>query len=89
MLDFDFMEDWEIIEYTKPKTPKEKELLKIAYKNLGELTTINRLSEFLSMGKSTIYKALAERKLISYKAGSKNLILTKTILNIVDSDEEK
>ena len=88
MINFDFMEDWEIIEGTKPKNPKEEEFLKIAYKTLGELTTIKKLSEFLGMGKSTIYKALSERKLIAYKTGNKNLILTKTILNIISSDEE-
>lgn len=88
MINFDFMTDWEIIEGTKPKNPKEEEFLKIAYRNLGELTTINRLSKFLGMGKSTIYKALSERKLIAYKTGNKNLILTKTILNIITSNEE-
>ena len=88
MINFDFMTDWEIIEGTKPKNPKEEEFLKIAYRNLGELTTINRLSKFLGMGKSTIYKALSERKLIAYKTGNKNLILTKAILNIKTSNEE-
>lgn len=86
--EFDFMEEKEILDFAKPRNCNEKELLEILYKNLGEVTTIKKLCKFLNLSESHIYKALEERKLVAYKTGSKNLILTKTILNMVRSREE-
>lgn len=87
-MNFDFLTDEEILKNAKPKDFRERELLKIALENLGEFTTIKKLGEFFNLSQSYIYKSMEERKLISYKSGSKTLIMTKSILNIIHSRDE-
>ena len=87
-MNFDFLSDEEILKNAKPRDFREEELLKMTIENLGEFTTIKKLGEFFGLSQSYIYKSMEERKLIAYKSGSKTLILTKSVLNIIHSREE-
>lgn len=87
MKDFSFLTDEQIIEEAKAKSYREKILLKDLTSKFGELITVQELSDYLKVSKANIYRAIEERKLISYKAGSKILIYTKTILNHVRGND--
>ena len=87
MKDFSFLTDKEIIEEAKPKSYREKILLRDLTEKFGELITVQELCDYLKVSKANIYRAIEERKLISYKAGSKILIYTKTVLNHVRGND--
>lgn len=87
MKDFSFLTDEQIIAAAKPNNYREKILQENLLKKFGELITVQELSEYLKVSKANIYRAIDERKLISYKAGSKILIYTKTVINHVRGND--
>lgn len=88
MKDFSFLTDEEIIKEAKAKSYREEIILKDITSKFGELITVQELADYLKASKASIYRAIEERKLISYKAGSKILIYTKTVLNHVRGNDD-
>lgn len=84
---FEFLSDEEIFKRAKPNTVAEKQLLKTLLENLGEISTIKEICKFLKISERTVYNAMEERKIIVYKIGMKNLIYTKSLLNIIRERE--
>ncbi len=80
---FDFLTDEEIFSNATPKTFSEEQLLNLMLEKLGEIATIQEVCEFLKVSETHIYKAMEERKIIVFKTGKKNLIFTKSLLNII------
>ena len=84
---FDFLSDEEIFARTEPSTVAERQLLKTLLENLGEISTIKEICKFLKISERYIYNAIEERKIIVYKAGMKNLVYTKSLLNVIRERE--
>lgn len=84
---FEFLSDEEIFTRAEPNTVAEKQLLKTLLENLGEISTIKEICKFLKISERTVYNAMEERKIIVYKIGMKNLIYTKSLLNIIRERE--
>lgn len=84
---FEFLSDEEIFTRAKPNTVAEKQLLKTLLENLGEISTIKEICKFLKISERTVYNAMEERKIIVYKIGMKNLVYTKSLLNIIRERE--
>lgn len=84
---FEFLSDEEIFTRADPNTVAEKQLLKTLLENLGEISTIKEICKFLKISERTVYNAIEERKIIVYKIGMKNLVYTKSLLNIIRERE--
>ncbi len=84
---FEFLSDEEIFTRAEPNTVAEKQLLKTLLENLGEISTIKEICKFLKISERTVYNAMEERKIIVYKIGMKNLVYTKSLLNIIRERE--
>lgn len=84
---FDFLSEKEIIEMASPKGYAEEIFLNKALKELGENTTVEKMAKYLNVSKCTIYRAIEDRKLLNFKVGSKNIVMTRTILNIVEKKD--
>lgn len=84
---FEFLSDEEIFTRAEPNTVAEKQLLKTLLENLGEISTIKEICKFLKISERTVYNAIEERKIIVYKIGMKNLVYTKSLLNIIRERE--
>lgn len=84
---FEFLSDEEIFTRAEPNTVAEKQLLKTLLENLGEISTIKEICKFLKISERTVYNAMEERRIIVYKIGMKNLIYTKSLLNIIRERE--
>lgn len=84
---FEFLSDEEIFTRAEPNTIAEKQLLKTLLENLGEISTIKEICKFLKISERTVYNAMEERKIIVYKIGMKNLVYTKSLLNIIRERE--
>lgn len=84
---FEFLSDEEIFAMAEPNTVAEKQLLKTLLENLGEISTIKEICKFLKISERTVYNAMEERRIIVYKIGMKNLIYTKSLLNIIRERE--
>ena len=81
-LTFDFMTNREILQIAEPKDDLEKLILEKAMKELGEVTTVDKLVNYLGLSTSFVRRAINSRKLVTYKVGRKVFILTRSILNI-------
>lgn len=81
------MEKWrtdeEILQMATPKGFADKKLLEIAKKNFGEFATTKEICDYFKISKSYVYQAIEDRLLIVFKAGTKNLIFTPTLTNII------
>lgn len=84
---FEFLSDEEIFTRAEPNTVAEKQLLKTLLENLGEISTIKEICKLLKISERTVYNAMEERRIIVYKIGMKNLIYTKSLLNIIRERE--
>lgn len=84
---FEFLSDEEIFTRAEPNTVAEKQLLKTLLENLGEISTIKEICKFLKISERTVYNAMEERRIIVYKIGMKNLVYTKSLLNIIRERE--
>lgn len=82
--DFDFMSEREILDMAKPKGYVEEMFLNKALKELGENTTVEKIAKYLNVSKCTIYRAIEDRRLLNFKVGSKNIVMTRTILNVIE-----
>lgn len=80
---FDFMTNREILKMAEPKDELEQMILEKALKDLGEVTTVEKLAQYLGLSNSSIRRAINSRKLVSYKAGRKIFVITKSLLNII------
>lgn len=85
-INFDFLSNEEIMELAKPKNSLERDFLKDALKRLGDNTSVAKLSEYLGVSPRIIYYCIEDKKLVAFKIGTRKVILTKSILNIVDLD---
>ena len=86
-INFDFLSNEEIMELAKPKNSLERDFLKDALKRLGDNTSVAKLSEYLGVSPRIIYYCIEDKKLVAFKLGSRKVVLTKGILNIVDLDD--
>lgn len=81
---FDFLSNEEIIKLATPQNEVESQFLDDALKKLGDNTSVLKLANYLNVGKTTIYRAIENKKLVAFKVGSRNIIMTKCILNLVE-----
>ena len=86
-LTFDFMTNREILQIAELKDDLEKLILEKAMKELGEVTTVDKLVNYLGLSTSFVRRAINSRKLVTYKVGRKVFILTRSILNIIEVTE--
>lgn len=86
-IEYDFLTNEEIYKKAKPQNYMEKTIVETAVKHLGENTTAIKLAKYLNVSKSHIYKAMEERKIVSYRVGYRLVIMTRSILNIVKINE--
>lgn len=86
-LTFDFMTNREILQIAEPKDDLEKMILEKAVKELGEVTTVDKLVNYLGLSTSFVRRAINSRKLVSYKVGRKMFVITKSLLNIIKVTE--
>lgn len=81
------MEKWrtdeEIMAMAVPKGFAEKKLLDIIKKNFGEFATTKEICDYFKISKSYIYQSIEDRMLVAFKVGTKNLIFTPTLINII------
>lgn len=85
-MDFSGFTDQEVLEKAVPKTFREKLFLRTLERKLGEITTVQEISDYLKISKATVYRGIDENKLLTFKMEKKILVLTKTILNAVRSN---
>ena len=85
---FELLTDEEILKKAKPHNYVEKIILDNALRILGENTTALKLAEYLNISKANVYKAIDERKIITYKIGRRHIIMTRSILNIIELNKE-
>lgn len=78
------MTNREILQVAEPKDDLEKLILEKAMKELGEVTTVDKLVNYLGLSTSFVRRAINSRKLVTYKVGRKVFILTRSILNIIE-----
>lgn len=86
-LTFDFMTNREILQIAEPKDDLEKMILEKAVKELGEVTTVEKLAHYLGLSNSFVRRAINSRKLVTYKVGRKMFVITKSLLNIIKVTE--
>lgn len=86
-INFDFLSKEQIMELAKPKNSLEAGFLKDAINRLGDNTSVAKLAEYLGVSPRIIYYCIEDKKLVAFKLGSRKVILTKSILNIVDLDD--
>ena len=81
---FELLTDEEILKKAKPRNYMEKTILDNALRVLGENTTALKLAKYLNISKANVYKAIDERRIITYKIGHRLIIITRSILNIIE-----
>lgn len=69
-----------LIKASKPRSEFEKMLLDKMKKELGTVTSVKELSRFLKMNQNSIYKAIDNGEILSFKRGKKKFIVTEGIL---------
>lgn len=82
-IDFYNLTEEEVLKIATPKNFSEKYILTKFLNEVGEVSTVRQISNFFKISKTHIYRGIEENRLIAYKSGSKTLVLSKTILNIV------
>ncbi len=69
-----------LIKASKPRSEFEKMLLDKMKKELGTVTSVKELSRFLKMNQNSIYKAIDNGEILSFKRGKRKFIITEGIL---------
>lgn len=69
-----------LIKASKPRSEFEKMLLDKMKKELGTVTSVKELSRFLKMNQNSIYKAIDNGEILSFKRGKRKFIVTEGIL---------
>ena len=69
-----------LMKASKPKNDFEKMLMNKMTKELGTVTSAKELSLFLKIGKSSIYRGLDTREILSFRSGKRRFILTEGVL---------
>ena len=69
-----------LIKASKPRSEFEKMLLDKMKKELGTVTSVKELSRFLKMNQNSIYKAIDNGGILSFKRGKRKFIITEGIL---------
>ena len=73
-----------LMKASKPQNEFEEMLMEKLLKELGEVTTVRDLSEFLKMNRNCIYRAIDNGEIIHFRRGKKIFVVTEGDFLLLD-----